>query len=183
MKLILFSVLFILAITLNGQSLIQYQGMQYEVIESNNFRIARNGVYVELYLIRHGLSSGFFSINYERLIGRKGRANLRIGVYPDFNGSISFPFTISWLTKPLNNHHFEFGVGIVYRIEHYYNAPTSYQGKEYFHYPTAIMFPLMYRYQKYRYHKNKGWFFRGGVNLFISMPIAPLPAVSVGYKF
>jgi len=42
----------------------------------------------------------------------------------------------------------------------------------------AIMIPLMYRYQK-----PSGFFFRGGINLFVSWPTIPSPSVSLGYKF
>ena len=78
--------------------------------------IKKNGVYAEAYLIRHDFSQGFASINYERTVGTKLKTNLRLGVYPDFESAVSFPLTISWLTKPLNYHHFEYGFGTVIRV-------------------------------------------------------------------
>ena len=132
--------------------------------------IKRNSVYAEGYLIRHDFSDGFVSINYERNIGNNLRTYLRVGAYPDFNSSVSFPLTVSWVTKPLGHHHFEYGIGAVYRIEH---------GSEkwYFDRP-AFMIPLMYRYQE-----ESSWFFRVGINLFLSDPILPSPSITAGYKF
>jgi len=145
---------------------------------SDSSQINMNGVYAELYLVRHDFSSGFVSINYERVIGKKRRANLRVGIYPDFESSISFPLTITWITKPTRNHHFEYGIGAVYRIEHYIDPYVLIQYREWFYDIPAIMIPLMYRYQK-----NAGWFFRGGINLFVSWPTLPSPSLSAGYKF
>ena len=138
--------------------------------------ISRNGVYAEVYILRHDFSDGFVSINYERNIGRKRRTNLRVGVYPDFQSVVSFPMTISRITKPRIHHHFEYGIGAVYRIEHYVSSYNP--SKAWYHDMPALMIPLMYRYQKI-----KGWFFRGGINLFLSWPILPSPSFSAGYKF
>ncbi len=138
--------------------------------------IKKNGIYAEGYLIRHDFSSGFVSINYERVFGKKRNKNLRAGIYPDFQSTISFPLTFSWLTKPLSHHHFEYGVGAVIRIEHYVD-PYGYNSKEWFYDLPALMIPLMYRYQK-----KSGLFFRGGINLFVSWPTLPSPSVSIGYK-
>jgi len=132
--------------------------------------IKRNSIYLEYYTIRHAFSSGLASINYERMIGKKRKTNVRIGIYPDFQSTISIPITITWITAPLKKHHFEYGLGAVYRIEHF-------EGKFYDDIP-AVMFPLMYRYQK-----CKGLFFRGGVNLFYSWPALASPSFSLGYKF
>ena len=140
--------------------------------------ICINGVYAELYLVRHDFSEGFVSINYERVLGKKRRSNLRIGIYPDFKSSISFPLTITWITKPARDHHFEYGIGAVLRIEHYEDPYVNTQSREWFYDMPAIMVPLMYRYQK-----NYGWFFRGGINLFLSWPTLPSPSLSIGYKF
>ena len=144
---------------------------------SNDSIFKRNNLYAEGYLIRHDFSSGFVSINFERNIGKKQRTNLRLGIYPDFESTISFPLTVSWVTKPLSHHHFEYGVGAVIRIEHFVD-PYGYTTKEWFFDIPALMIPLMYRYQKY-----SGWFLRGGVNLFLSWPTLPSPSISVGYKF
>ena len=138
--------------------------------------IGRNGVYAEVYILRHDFSDGFVSINYERNIGGKRRTNIRVGVYPDFQSVVSFPMTISRITKPHIHHHFEYGIGAVYRIEHYVSSYNP--SKTWYHDMPALMIPLMYRYQK-----NKGWFFRGGINLFLSWPILPSPSFSAGYKF
>jgi hypothetical protein len=132
--------------------------------------IGRNGIYVEYYSIRHDFSSGLFSINYERIIGNKRRISIRAGIYPDFESTISVPVTLCWINSPLKNHHFEFGIGAVYRIEHF-------EGNFYHDFP-AVIIPLMYRYQK-----NKGLFFRGGVNFFYSWPMLISPSFSLGYKF
>jgi hypothetical protein len=42
----------------------------------------------------------------------------------------------------------------------------------------AVMVPLMYRFQK-----AHGFYFRGGINLFVSWPTLPSPSVSLGYRF
>ncbi len=138
--------------------------------------LGKNGVYAEVYVLRHDFSDGFISFNYERVVGKRRKINLRIGVLPDFQSSIAFPITISMISKPLQHHHFEFGIGAVYRVEYYVssNNPT----KSWYHDMPAVMIPLMYRYQK-----KKGWFFRGGINLFLSYPILPSPSFSAGYKF
>jgi hypothetical protein len=39
-------------------------------------RPGKNGLYAEVYLIRHDFSDGFASLNYERVIGKKGRSAL-----------------------------------------------------------------------------------------------------------
>jgi len=139
-------------------------------------RIGKNGIYTEFYLIRSDFNSGFFSVNYERLIGKKNKTNLRIGIYPDFKTVISFPITLSWITAPSKNRHFEYGIGAIYRIEHYKNPYIP--SREYFYDMPALWIPLMYRYQK-----NTGWFFRGGANLFVSWPTTLSPSASLGYKF
>ena len=78
---------------------------------------ARNGFYAETYLIRHDFSNGFVSLNYERILGDKQNKALRVGFYPDFESTVSFPVTFTWLTSPPKNHHFEFGVGLVFRVK------------------------------------------------------------------
>jgi hypothetical protein len=132
--------------------------------------IGRNGIYVEYYSIRHDFSSGFFSFNYEQFVGKKRKISIRAGIYPDFRTTISVPLTVSWITSPLKNHHFEYGIGAVYRIEHFEN--------NFYHDIPAVIIPLMYRYQK-----NRGLFFRGGVNFFYSWPMLVSPSFSLGYKF
>lgn len=138
----------------------------------------KNGIYAELYVLRHDFSDGFVSINYERIIGKKQRTHLRVGLYPDFNSSISFPLTISWITGPARIHHFECGVGAVIRVEHYVNPDDPAQVKTWFYDMPALMVPLMYRYQK-----SSGLFFRGGLNVFLSWPVLPSPSLSIGYRF
>lgn len=137
----------------------------------------RNSLYAEGYLIRHDFSDGFVSLNFERNIGKKHRTNLRLGIYPDFGSTVfSFPLTVSWVTKPLSQHHFEYGIGTLIRIEHYV-SPYKTTTREWFYDVPALMIPLMYRYQQ-----NSGWFFRGGVNVFISWPTLISPSVSVGHR-
>lgn len=138
--------------------------------------IGRNGIYAEVYILRHDFSDGFGSINYERIIGKQRRTNLRVGVNPDFQSAVTFPLTISKITKPRFHHHFEYGIGAVYRLEHYVSSENPSQ--DWYHDIPALMIPMMYRYQK-----NMGWFFRGGINLFLSWPILPSPSLSAGYKF
>ena len=133
-------------------------------------RVKRNGIYAEWYGIRHDFSTGFISLNYERQLGKKKKYALRLGLYPDFETTVSFPVTFTRITRPDKNHHFEFGLGAVYRLEFY-------EGNVYKDLP-AIMFPLMYRYQK-----SEGCFFRAGINLFVSWPTIPSPSFSAGYRF
>jgi hypothetical protein len=92
-----------------------------------------------------------------------------VGLYPDFESTVSFPVTFTWITSPPKNHHFEFGVGLVFRVE-------KFEGSFYKDFPAA-MFPLMYRYQK------GPFFFRGGFNVFVSWPTIPSPSVSAGFRF
>lgn len=139
--------------------------------------IKKNNVYLEAYLLRHAFSHGYVSINYERTIGKKRNTHLRIGAYPDFQSTVSFPLTVTWLTTPLANHHFEFGLGVVFRIEHFID-PMGLNSRDWFYDMPAVMIPLMYRYQQ-----SSGFFFRGGINTFISWPTLPSPSVSLGFKF
>lgn len=138
----------------------------------------RNGIYTEFYTIRHDLSDGFISLNYERIVGRKGKSALRIGIYPDFETTASFPVVYHRISTPARKHHFEWGVGAVFRIEHYKNPYDPTQTNEWFHDIPAIMLPIMYRYQK-----GTGLIVRGGINLFLSWPVLPSPSFSIGYKF
>jgi len=142
-----------------------------------NTATKRNGIYAETYLIRNDFSEGFVSINYARTVGKKLRTNLRIGAYPDFQSTVSFPLTVSRLTNPLGHHHFEYGAGIVFRVEHFVD-PYGYTSREWFYDIPAIMFPIMYRYQK-----SAGFYFRAGFNLFVSWPTLPSPSISIGYQF
>jgi len=138
----------------------------------------RNGIFTEIYLVRHDFSDGFISLNYERLIGKKGRSALRIGIYPDFESTISFPLIYQWISTPAGKHHFEWGAGAVFRIENYMDPYDPYQTKEWFYDFPAFMVPIMYRYQK-----GNGLIIRGGINLFLSWPVLPSPSFSVGYRF
>lgn len=162
--------LFIFAFILVFSAIGISQKADYSIIKTN-------GVYLEGYLIRHDFSEGFVSINFEKTVGKKRRTNLRIGIYPDFESSVSIPLTATWMTHPLGNHHFEIGVGAVFRIEHFID-PLGINEREWFYDVPAVMFPIMYRYQK-----NSGLFFRVGINLFVSWPTLPSPSISVGYKF
>ncbi len=130
----------------------------------------RNHVFVESYLIRHDFSSGLVSLNYARIFGKKAGTELRIGIYPDFNTTFSFPITFTWLIKPQRKHQLEIGLGLVYRLE--FSESNIYKDI-----PAAI-FPLMYRYR----HKS-GLFFRGGVNLIYSWPAIISPSLGLGYLF
>ena len=138
--------------------------------------LALNGVYGETYIIRHDFSEGIASLNFERSFGKKKRATLRIGIYPDFESTVSFPITLTWVTNPSGKHHFEYGIGGVYRVEHFVSDYNP--DKEWFYDVPAIMIPVMYRYQN-----KSGWFARGGINLFVSWPTLPSPSLSIGYRF
>jgi len=140
-------------------------------------KINRNGLYAEAYMIRHDFSEGFASINYERTLGKKGRMNARVGIYPDFESTISFPITLTWITWPQSRHHIEYGIGGVFRIEHYVD-PYGYTDREWFYDVPALMIPLMYRYQP-----DSSWIVRAGVNVFVSWPTLPSPSLSIGYRF
>jgi hypothetical protein len=138
--------------------------------------LKRNGFYAEIYTIRHDFNSGIASFNYERIVGVKRKVHLRAGLYPDFKSTLSIPLTVTWVTSPLKKHHFEFGLGLVYRIEYYPSIENP--DRDFFYDVPAAMFPFMYRYQS-----NKGFFFRGGINLFYSWPILPAPSFSIGHRF
>ena len=138
--------------------------------QNGSSSLKRNGAYAELYLLRHDFSDGFISLNYERIIGKKMKNYVRAGIYPDFESTVSIPFTWTRVTGPERVHHLEYGLGGVFRIEFY-------EGEVYRDLP-AIMIPVMYRYQK-----ESGFFFRGGMNLFLSWPILPSPSVSAGFRF
>jgi hypothetical protein len=146
--------------------------------DAGNLSSGKNGVYAEMVLVRHDFSEGFVSLNYERMIGKKGRSALRAGIYPDFESTISFPVAYHWISSPNKNHHFEWGFGAVFRVEHYKNPYDPYQTKEWFYDVPAIMIPIMYRFQK-----SKGLILRGGINLFLSWPVLPSPSISIGYRF
>lgn len=139
--------------------------------------IKLNGCYGEAYLLRHDFSEGFVSFNYERTIGKKRRTHLRIGLYPDFETTMSFPLTMTRITRPLKAHHLEYGFGAIFRVEHYVD-PLGINTRKWFYDIPAIMFPLMYRYQR-----NSGLFVRAGFNLFVSWPTILSPSISLGYKF
>lgn len=144
-----------------------------QVIDSS---LVRNGLYAEIYTIRHDFSSGIASINYERIVGAKRKVHLRAGLYPDFQSTLSIPLTVTWVTSPLKKHHVEFGLGLVYRIEYY--PSTQNPDRDFYFDVPAAMFPFMYRYQW-----KKGLIFRGGINLFYSWPVLPSPSFSLGYRF
>jgi hypothetical protein len=136
----------------------------------DSIRFNRNGIYSEVYLIRHDFSNGFVSLNYERRLGKKNNMMLRVGIYPDFKTTISFPLTYTFISPARGCHHFEYGLGLVVRIE-------SYEGNIYKDIP-ALMIPLLYRYEN-----GKGFFARAGFNVFYSWPILPAPSISIGYSF
>ena len=131
--------------------------------------IKPNAIFVEFYLVRPDFSNGFLSLNYERIVGGKKNKAFRLGIYPD-EFTISFPITFCWISRPLKNNHFEIGLGGTYRIEKY--------NGNFIHDMPSVIVPLMYRHQK-----SEGWFFRGGINLFVSWPTIPSPTLGFGYKF
>lgn len=161
----------LILIVLLGFSLVAQAGHNKEQLP------LRNGVYAEVYLIRHDFSSGFVSFNFERTVGKHDKAQVRFGIYPDFETAVSFPLTVSWVTNPNGVHHLEYGIGAVVRIEHFVD-PLGLNSREWFYDVPAVMIPLMYRYQK-----GSGFYIRGGVNLFVSWPTLLSPSVSAGYRF
>jgi hypothetical protein len=145
-------------------------GALYVCAKDTNEKIAKNGIYAEYYGIRHDFGSGLFSLNYERVLGKRNITCVRFGVYPDFQSTVSFPMSITWLITPFQNHSIEVGCGLVYRYE-------NFKGKSYHDIPAAL-FPFMYRFQ----HKS-GFMIRGGVNVFYSWPVLASPSLSIGYRF
>jgi len=79
-------------------------GTNIDAQNSEYQQVTKNRIYAEVYLIRHDFSNGFVSVNYERAIGKKQRSALRVGIYPDFQSTISFPFTYDWISNPAKNH-------------------------------------------------------------------------------
>lgn len=130
-----------------------------------------HGVYLELYGIRHDFSEGLVSLNYELGFGQTGKNRVRIGLYPDFESSVSVPISYTRVSPILGSHHaIEWGGGLVFRYERF-------EGNNFYDF-GAILFPVMYRFQT-----DFGLFVRAGVNLFVSWPTLPSPSVSVGYRF
>lgn len=142
----------------------------FDYSQGDSIRLKKNGIYTEVYLIRHDFCHGFISLNYERRFGKKNNMMLRVGLYPDFKSAISIPLTYTFISPAKGKHHFEYGLGLVVRIE-------SFEGNIYKDIP-ALMIPLLYRYE----NKN-GLFLRAGFNVFYSWPILPSPSISVGYSF
>ena len=138
---------------------------------SENDEIKKNGLYVELYPLNSAEGLGFVSINYERIFYKKRMRSIRLGIYPDFNEYIAFPITISRITHPLKNHHFEYGLGVAMTLNKYNNKWWSEA--------PFLMVPLMYRYQK-----SQGFFFRGEKNMILGYGgLLPHPSLCLGYKF
>ena len=136
----------------------------------------KHGSYAELYIIRHDFSDGLVSINYEIFPGERGNWAYRVGIYPDFESTISIPVTFTRLTNRSGKGHFEFGFGAVVRYERWYD---EYEAVYHNNWDIpGLMLPVMYR-----YGGPEGLFFRGGVNVIVSWPTIPLPSVSFGYSF
>jgi hypothetical protein len=100
---------FILIIALSATALSgkANQGIYNYVSTSgeDSIRFNRNGIYPEVYLIRHDFSSGFVSFNYERRLGKKNNMMLRLGIYPDLKTTISFPLTYTFISPASGCHH------------------------------------------------------------------------------
>ncbi len=137
--------------------------------------IKKNGVYIDLYPLNHDQGAGYFSINYERYLGKKKRLLLGFGIYPAFETDqiyIALPIKISGLTSPLEKHHLEYGLSF---------APSYYYDYNYEGWSSEIAFimiPIMYRYQK-----DQGLLIRGGVNFLLGFGLMIHPSLSIGYKF
>ncbi len=143
--------------------------------------IKKNGVYVEVvYPLNYSYWQGYVSINYERVFGKKKRALLRLGIYPNFETDeifIALPITISSITSSHEVHYLEFGLGIAPTLLYEYNNPYK---KLWSDVPFFIA-PIIYRYQK-----KQGLFIRGGFNLIanvLDFSVQCQPSLSLGYKF
>lgn len=129
-----------------------------------------NTAYLEFYGIRHDFSNGFVSLNYERFVGKRRRSGFRAGLYPDFQSTMCFPVNYVFLTGPEKKHHFEWGAGLVFRIEYFQ--------QRWIREVVAAQFPLMYRYEA-----HSGFFLRTGFNVWVSWPTFPSPSASFGWRF
>jgi hypothetical protein len=142
---------------------------------SNDNKIQSNGVFVEGYLLgNHDGSVGWFSLNYNRKVGKKKFTVLRTGVSSDFRSSFGVPLVITWISNPTGKHHFEGGVGVNSRLEIFEGV---------FHYDPFGMMPAMYRFES-----SKGFLLRAGINYFwysyaIWYPVSLQLGVSLGYAF
>lgn len=150
---------------------------------NDSLLIRRNAVFLDLYPFQNEyFNVNFYSFNYERAFGKKGRTLLRAGItynwqtYKDALYRFSFPLTLTWITKPLKPHHFEWGLGTVYSFSKIDRTNSTYS--KYSYGVTGILLPIMYRYQK-----REGWFFRGGLNLLLSFETTLNPSFGAGYRF
>ena len=141
--------------------------------------IRKNGVFIEVYPYpydKKGMPLGYVSVNYERVLGKKKRALLGLGIYPDFETDytyIAFPITISMITHPLKKHHLEYGLGI---------APTfSYDENNTKKLNSDVPFSILTI--GYRYQKNEGLIIRVGYTLIVGWETVLDPSISIGYKF
>ena len=139
---------------------------------SEDNKIKKNGLYVELYPLNSAEGLGLVSINYESIFYRKKMRSLRLSFYPDFSeDNVFVPVTFTRITNPLDKHHFEFGFGASVVLSRYENS--------WYTEPPFFLFPVMYRYQK-----SQGFFFRGGINIILSFGgVIPHPSLSLGLKF
>jgi hypothetical protein len=134
-----------------------------------------NSFYVEVKSVAGDISVGHASLNYDRRFGERKITCVRVGLSASFNDqTIGIPTTLSWLTNPRGQHHFEGGLGFIHRID-MYNSPASYD-------PFSTLFA------QYRYHTRFGFLLRAGVNYYgyswaIYYPVGVDLSLSLGYTF
>jgi len=137
--------------------------------------IQKNSFYLEARTTDQTLGVGYFSLNYDRRFGRRKISIARIGLSKKFNHPIyGIPMTISWITNPKGKHHFEGGIGLMYRFE-YYN--------ETIHSDPFSMITL-----HYRFNSKRGLNLRSGINYYgyskaIYYPVNLSFTLSLGYSF
>lgn len=151
-----------------GVILILASDLFSQSIEANSKR--KHSLFSEVYLIRHDFSDGYISLNYEKKFGQNNNRLLRLGMYPDFETSISFPLVIGRILFPDSKHHLEIGFGGIVRFEWY--------ERTIFTDIPALLVPLMYRFDN-----DKPLFFRAGINIIASFPTIISPSISIGWLF
>ncbi len=150
-----------------------YSGLRftYDTIENQNnqFFPKRNAVSIVAGL--HPVQvSGPFTLSFERIIGRSGKTAINLGFTPwisqdDRFHILAFPISITRITSPNKNSHFEYGLEVLYA---YQSSRFDLQ---------AVRIPLMYRYQN-----SSNIFFAAGFNLII-YGLFPTPTIKAGYRF
>ena len=133
---------------------------------------SRNSTYIEGQLGGNDEVAGYVSVNYDRLVGKKKKTLLRVGIAPTFEYVGCFiPTTISWITHPKSKSHVELGVGISNRLE-------LFEGR-------LMYMPFTQGFVMYRYEGDRGFLLRTGMNAlaYIIFPVNANLGISLGYRF